>query len=57
MRGDITLIDQLVASMFEAVLRLEQYKSKNKIEDFSKIKNFILDLQSKISAELSKEFI
>jgi hypothetical protein len=57
MRGDVLLLSQLVNSMSDAAKKLEQAKNNNKIEEFNKIKSFVLDLQKKIGEELEKEFI
>ena len=56
MKGDVLLIDQMVTSMRDAVLKLETAKNSNQIEDFQKIKLFILNLQKKINDELEKGF-
>ncbi|MDO8516662.1 MAG: hypothetical protein Q7S33_00910 [Nanoarchaeota archaeon] len=53
--GDIILLGQLVSSMEDAVKKLEQAINKNKIEDFNKIKTFILDNQKKIKEELQND--
>ena len=52
MKGDTVLLMQLVNSMSDAVAKLEDAKSKNKIDDFNKIKKFILDIQAKINEEI-----
>ena len=53
--GDSILLGQLINSMEDAVKKLEQAKDKNKIEDFNKIKAFILDNQKKIRGELQHD--
>ena len=54
MRGDINLLAQLVNSMSDAVVMLEQAKNENRLEDFKKMKNFILIQQQyqKISGNI-----
>jgi hypothetical protein len=56
MRGDINLVNQLAGAMLDAVSKLEAAKNANKIEDFNKIKAFILDIQARISNEAEKGF-
>lgn len=51
---DLNFLGQLVNSMDEAVEKLEQAKEKNKVEDFNKIKSFILDLHVKIGEAITK---
>ena len=51
---DLNFLGQLVNSMDEAVEKLEEAKSKNKKEDYEKIKKFILDLYVKIGEAITK---
>jgi len=52
--GDINVLRQLIDSMSDAVIKLEQAQRENKITDFEKIKSFILDIQKRIKIELAK---
>ena len=45
---DVEFLGQMVESMADAVEKLEEAESGNKIEEFNKIRNFILELQRKI---------
>ena len=54
MRGDISVLGQLVNTLSDSAAKLEQAKNANKIEDFNKIKSFILQVQQKINEELAK---
>ncbi len=51
--GDVEFLGQLVDSMADAVEKLEEVKSQNKITEFNRLKNFILDIQKKIDGELN----
>lgn len=53
MRGDVSILSQLVESLSDAIDKLEVAQAQNRIEDFNKIRNFILDLQKKINEEIS----
>jgi len=48
----ISLINQLVMTLEEAELKLEQAYKKNNPEQLKAIKEFILKIQKKISEEL-----
>ena len=50
---DVELLGQLVNSMADAIEKLEKAKKESRITDSNKIKNFILDIQKKINAELT----
>ena len=52
--GDTFFLTQLVNSMSDSVAKLEQAQQQNKIEEFNKIKQFILQIQAKINEEVSK---
>jgi len=52
MRGDTVFLMQLVGSLADFATKLEEAKSKNKIDDFNKIKKLILDIQEKINEEI-----
>lgn len=54
MRGDISVLSQLVGSIGEAVRRLEIAKNQNNFEEFGKLKKFILEIQKKIDEEILK---
>ncbi len=45
---DVEFLGQMVESMADAVEKLEEAESGNKIEEFNKIRDFILELQRKI---------
>jgi hypothetical protein len=51
-RGSISFINQLVITLEESELKLEQAYKKDKPEQVKAIKEFILKLQSKLSEEL-----
>ncbi len=52
--SDVEVLRQLIDSMSEAVDKLEDAWQKNQIEEFNKIKSFILNLQKRIKLELAK---
>jgi len=56
--GDLGFLGQLVNSMYEAVLKLENAEKKGKTADEDSLKKFILDMQKKMETELegSDEF-
>jgi len=51
MKGDLSLLGQLINSIDDALTRLEIAKSNGDIVEFNKIKQFILSLQTKIEQE------
>lgn len=51
-KEEVSTVLQLITSMEEALEKLEEAKKKSKVEDFKKIKEFILKLQARISEEL-----
>jgi hypothetical protein len=57
MRGDIFLVNQLINSLSEAVDKLADAKNKNNLQQFNVMKLLVLDFQSKLNEELSKEFV
>lgn len=57
MRGEIFLLNQMINSMSDAVIRLEAAKNQSKADEFNKLKLFILDIQKKIDEEISKGFV
>lgn len=52
--GDMHFLSQLIDSMSDAVDKLEQAKNSSKITEFNQIKNFILQIQTRIKEELVK---
>jgi len=53
MRGDVFLLNQLINSMEEAIDKIESAKKINDLDNFGKLKNFILDLQKRIDLEIN----
>lgn len=51
-KEDISFLIQLVRSLEEAVLKLEEYYEKKDYENFNKSRKFILQIQKKISDEI-----
>jgi len=49
---DTIFLQQLLDSMSDAIEKLEQVAEQNKIEEFNKLKAFILDIQTKIKLEI-----
>lgn len=54
MKGDIEVLSQLLNSMSDAVEKMDELKNSNKVQDFNKIKTFVLDLQEKINEEIQR---
>lgn len=52
--GEIEVIGQLINSMSDAVEKLEQAKDTNNIQEYNKIKAFMMDLHIRLKVELSK---
>lgn len=48
MKCDVDFLEQMIESMAEAVDKLEEAEKGNKIEEFNKMKEFILKLQVQI---------
>ncbi len=48
------VLSQLIDSMGDAVDKLEEAKSKGRISEFNRLKEFILKIQKKIDDEVSK---
>ena len=54
MESEAFLLDQLVNSIGDAVEKLELAKSRNNLQEFNKIKDFIIELQKRIELEADK---
>jgi len=50
---EVEILSQLVNSMADAVDKLEEAKQKSRINEFNKIKEFILKIQKKIKGEIN----
>jgi len=53
MKGDIDFLNQIIDSMIDALTKLEKVQQSGNVEEFNKTKLFILELQKKLSVELS----
>ena len=49
---DIDFLGQLIDSMEQGVIKLEEAVRKNKIDDANRLKTFVFDLHRQISAAL-----
>lgn len=49
MQEDLSLLNQLVESLEESSIKLEEYFKRGELENFNKTKGFMIRIQNKIS--------